>query len=61
MEIARDGGVLGFFRGWLPAYMRAAELKVYLTLSSQVGPLFLLMPALVEQVRRRVFGLDYIV
>lgn len=27
----------------------------------KVGPLFLLMPALVEQVRRRLFGLDYIV
>lgn len=44
----RDAGPVGFFRGWLPAYMR-------------VGPLFLLMPALVEQVRRRLFGLDYIV
>ena len=29
--------------------------------ASEVGPLFLLMPALVEQVRRRLFGLDYIV
>jgi len=45
--IARDRGLAGFFRGWLPAYMR-------------VGPLFLLMPALVEQVRK-LFGLDFIV
>mmetsp|Transcript_1695 Transcript_1695/g.2889 ORF Transcript_1695/g.2889 Transcript_1695/m.2889 type:complete len:310 (-) Transcript_1695:79-1008(-) len=48
LAVARETGPLGFFRGWLPAYMR-------------VGPLFLLMPALVEQVRRRLFGLDYIV
>ncbi|CAE7690743.1 DIC1 [Symbiodinium pilosum] len=45
--ILRDQGVGGFFRGWFPAYMR-------------VGPLFLLMPALVEQVRK-IFGLDFIV
>ncbi|CAE7206463.1 PUMP2 [Symbiodinium necroappetens] len=45
--IARDRGLAGFFRGWIPAYMR-------------VGPLFLLMPALVEQVRK-LFGLDFIV
>lgn len=47
-SIQREHGLRGFFRGWVPAYMR-------------VGPLFVLMPALVEQVRRRVFDLDYIV
>eukprot|EP00931_Biecheleriopsis_adriatica_P102159 TRINITY_DN77174_c0_g1_i1.p1 TRINITY_DN77174_c0_g1~~TRINITY_DN77174_c0_g1_i1.p1 ORF type:complete len:321 (-),score=44.35 TRINITY_DN77174_c0_g1_i1:42-938(-) len=47
LAIAKESGPLGFLRGWVPAYMR-------------VGPLFLLMPALVEQVRRRLFGLDYI-
>jgi len=46
--ILHEYGPLGFFRGWLPAYMR-------------VGPLFLMMPALVEQARKRLFGLDYIV
>lgn len=46
--ILREYGPLGFMRGWLPAYMR-------------VGPLFLMMPALVEQVRKRMFGLGYIV
>mmetsp|Transcript_20332 Transcript_20332/g.48238 ORF Transcript_20332/g.48238 Transcript_20332/m.48238 type:complete len:308 (-) Transcript_20332:98-1021(-) len=48
VAIARDHGVAGFFRGWLPFYLR-------------VGPLFVLMPALVEQVRHRLFGLGYIV
>jgi len=47
-DIMGDYGIRGFMRGWVPAYMR-------------VGPLFLGMPALVEQVRKRVFGLDYIV
>jgi hypothetical protein len=46
--ILREHGPQGFFRGWLPAYMR-------------VGPLFLMMPALVEQVRKHIFGLGYIV
>jgi len=46
--ILQEYGPSGFLRGWLPAYMR-------------VGPLFLMMPALVEQVRKRLFGLDYIV
>lgn len=46
--IMRDYGLRGFFRGWLPAYMR-------------LGPLFLFMPALTEQVRKLVFGLSYIV
>lgn len=44
--IWKEQGFRGFFRGWLPAYMR-------------LGPLFLCMPALVEQSRVRVFGLDY--
>lgn len=42
----REQGLRGFFRGWLPAYMR-------------LGPLFLCMPALVEQSRSRIFGLGY--
>eukprot|EP00929_Paragymnodinium_shiwhaense_P039255 TRINITY_DN20640_c0_g1_i1.p1 TRINITY_DN20640_c0_g1~~TRINITY_DN20640_c0_g1_i1.p1 ORF type:complete len:340 (-),score=35.65 TRINITY_DN20640_c0_g1_i1:251-1192(-) len=46
-SIAKDYGPLGFFRGWVPAYCR-------------LGPLFLCMPALIEQVRKHVFGLDYI-
>ena len=33
--------------GWVPAYVR-------------IGPLFVGMPALVEQVRKRCFGLSYI-
>eukprot|EP00928_Gymnodinium_smaydae_P071361 TRINITY_DN54977_c0_g1_i1.p1 TRINITY_DN54977_c0_g1~~TRINITY_DN54977_c0_g1_i1.p1 ORF type:complete len:326 (-),score=26.25 TRINITY_DN54977_c0_g1_i1:434-1330(-) len=48
VAICREQGARGFFRGWVPAYMR-------------VGPLFLGMPALVEQVRKRLFGLEYIV
>jgi len=46
--IAREHGPMGFVRGWVPAYTR-------------IGPLFLLMPALVEQVRVRLFGLSYMV
>lgn len=44
--VLRDYGPLGFFRGWTPAYIR-------------FGPLMFCMPALVEQVRKRIFGLDY--
>lgn len=44
--IWKEQGLKGFFRGWLPAYMR-------------LGPLFLCMPALVEQSRARIFGLGY--
>jgi len=44
--IWKEQGMRGFFRGWLPAYMR-------------LGPLFLCMPALVEQSRVRIFGLEY--
>lgn len=46
--IMSESGPRGFFRGWLPAYMR-------------LGPMLLFMPALTEQVRKRVFGLGYIV
>lgn len=46
-SVWRDHGARGFFRGWVPAYVR-------------IGPLFVGMPALIEQVRARVFGLGYI-
>jgi hypothetical protein len=43
----REHGAAGFFRGWVPAYLR-------------IGPLFVMMPALIEQVRVRLFGLGYL-
>ena len=48
LGIWRDAGLRGFLRGWWPAYMR-------------LGPVLLFYPALVEQVRIRVFGLGPIV
>jgi len=47
-NIMSEQGLRGFFRGWVPAYLR-------------IGPIFVGMPALVEQVRVRFFGLGYIV
>jgi hypothetical protein len=46
-SVWRYHGPGGFVRGWLPAYLR-------------IGPLFVGMPALVEQIRSRIFGLGYI-
>lgn len=46
-SVWRDHGLRGFVRGWVPAYLR-------------IGPLFVGMPALIEQVRTRMFGLGYI-
>ena len=47
VDVWREGGALGFFRGWGAAYVR-------------LGPILVFYPALLEQVRKRVFGLDYI-
>ena len=44
VAVWREAGPLGFLRGWWPAYMR-------------LGPVLLLYPAFVEQVRMRLFGL----
>ena len=33
LAVARETGPLGFFRGWLPAYMRDARLQRYGTLA----------------------------
>jgi len=46
-SVLRDHGPFGFFRGWTPAYIR-------------IGPLFFFMPALIEQVRKHLFGLGFI-
>jgi len=46
-SVLRDHGPVGFFRGWTPAYIR-------------IGPLFFFMPALIEQVRKHLFGLGFI-
>ena len=47
MAIAREGGPFGFFRGWTAAYVR-------------LGPILVFYPALLEQVRKRVFGIGYL-
>ena len=47
IAIAREGGPFGFFRGWTAAYVR-------------LGPILVFYPALLEQVRKRVFGIGYL-
>ena len=47
VAIAREGGPFGFFRGWTAAYVR-------------LGPILVFYPALLEQVRKRVFGIGYL-
>ena len=46
--ILRSRGLAGFWRGWVPAYVR-------------LGPIMVFFPAVLEQVRSRVFGLGYLV
>ena len=46
VAVWREGGVLGFFRGWTAAYVR-------------LGPILVFFPAVLEQTRRRLFGLEY--
>jgi hypothetical protein len=45
--VLRQSGPRGLLRGWVPAYLR-------------IGPMFVLMPALIEQSRVRLFGLGYL-